>query len=360
MWAGLGYGSFSSSPRNPRHSQKPSLKQFLNQLAYFCQFSHILPVCRLQFWVPWHPRSKRYKLRWGRVGTGENSAQIQQQFCHKRVCSESNHAGKESNVMAMPSCRGSMRSHHWGSIWSSLHAWFAQFLWHCHNRHKKHNQCFCVSKSALANKAISIWGRFCLVVPPFIASLSLVLPPWWLMPILPSRSLPRGEFLYVSYAAGLSFIHLFICWIFRSAEISKLWYGTWFGMSHWSKFSDMRQLSSFRRCVLEKDDFSAQSLLMKGRLWCHRVITVIWDLQWIVATSHDFTNWEVGEIPWSWHQCQGWATGEIRGAFTHRAPLISMTNLDGLNSLNTFSYLSYPFLLNFIVHVCSRMLKVSN
>lgn len=154
--------------------------------------------------------------------------------------------------------------------------------------------------------------------------------------------------------------HLFICWIFRSAEISKLWYGTWFGMSHWSKFSDMRQLSSFRRCVLEKDDFSAQSLLMKGRLWCHRVITVIWDLQWIVATSHDFTNWEVGEIPWSWHQCQGWATGEIRGAFTHRAPLVSMTNLDGLNSLNTFSYLSYPFLLNFIVHVCSRMFKVSN
>lgn len=42
MTAGLGYGSFSSSPRNPRHSQKPSLKQFLNQLAYFanfCQFA---------------------------------------------------------------------------------------------------------------------------------------------------------------------------------------------------------------------------------------------------------------------------------------------------------------------------------
>lgn len=181
---------------------------FWTSLHTFVNFRIFLPVCRLQFWVPWHPRSKRYKLRWGRVGTGENSAQIQQQFWEKRVCSESNHAGKESNVMAMPSCRGSMRSHHWGSIWSSLHAWFAQFLWHCHNGHKKHNQCFCVSKSALANKAISIWGRFCLVVPPFVASLSLVLPPWWLMPILPSRSLPRGEFLYVSYAAGLSFINL--------------------------------------------------------------------------------------------------------------------------------------------------------
>ena len=63
----------------------------------------------------------------------------------KRVCSESNYAGEESNVMALPSSRGSMRSHHWGSIWSSLHAWFAQFLWHCRNWNKKHSQCFCVS-----------------------------------------------------------------------------------------------------------------------------------------------------------------------------------------------------------------------